>query len=528
MRPTHRSRALALLLTAAAVGLAGCGSDDGGDGASGGTDAGGTAGTATNASATSVTAVEAETEALPATMAEWDQLWETERAAVVERIKTNGWGVSADQRTLTGPEGFTIDLSSCPAGWSNTEGLTDTEITIGYPAALSGANAEAGNIANGHVALFEHENAQGGFTDSTGKTRKVRMVLKDDGYDPARTIPLVDELIDAEKVFAVETMGSPASLRTYDKLNERCVPHLLPASGHPARGDPVNHPWTTTSSISYATEAVMWGTFIEEHLEELRGAGSQDTVKVAALRMNNDFGASYHAALEAYLATSPNRDAIEYVSETFEPTAAVLTDEMTTLAAEEPDVFIAMTTGSSCSQIIAGAAENGMKEAVPYKFLSSACKATTPVTKLGDQPDGWWAIGGGLKDATIAAYDGDAFIAEARTWISDAGYQIGPSFNLGLYYSWILAQSLRIAGELDGGLNRANLILAMRTIDMTHPMLLGGLKVQMNGNADAFMLEGSDISTWSSAEQTWEQDSLLQLAAQTPNCAWDATAAACG
>ncbi|MEZ5265354.1 MAG: hypothetical protein R2755_27060 [Acidimicrobiales bacterium] len=89
-------------------------------------------------------------------------------------------------------------------------------------------------------------------------------------------------------------------------------------------------------------------------------------------------------------------------------------------------------------------------------------------------------------------------------------------------------QVLQIAGELDGGLNRANLILAMRTIDMTHPMLLGGLKVQMNGNADAFMLEGSDISTWSSAEQTWEQDSLLQLAAQTPNCAWDATAAACG
>ena len=35
------------------------------------------------------------------------------------------------------------------------------------------------------------------------------MVLKDDGYDAARTIPLVDELIDSVKVFAIETAGSP-------------------------------------------------------------------------------------------------------------------------------------------------------------------------------------------------------------------------------------------------------------------------------------------------------------------------------
>ena len=57
---------------------------------------------------------------------------------VVKRIKDNGWGTSADGKTLTGPEGFTIDLSKCPAGWSNTEGLTDTEIKIGYAAAAVG------------------------------------------------------------------------------------------------------------------------------------------------------------------------------------------------------------------------------------------------------------------------------------------------------------------------------------------------------------------------------------------------------
>ena len=519
MRSTRFIGALALAV--GLTGVAGCGGDSSDDDAADA--APGSAAPATDASVTSVSALEPTEAALPTTMEEWEALWKQERAAVVSRIKEEGWGTSADGATLTGPEGFTVDLSACTAGWSETEGLTDTTISIGYPAALSGPNAEAGNIANGHVALFDHYNEQGGFKDSTGRTRTVTMVLKDDGYDPARSIPLVDELIDSDKVFAIETMGSPSTLRTYDKLNARCVPHLLSASGHPALGDPVNHPWTTTASISYATEAVMWGTFIEDHLEEFGGKA-----KVAALRMNNDFGASYNSAFEAYLQGSPRKDDIEYVSQTFEPSAAVLTDEMTTLAAGQPDVFIAMTTGSSCTQMITEAAQNGMKEDVPYKFMSSACKATTPVTKLGADPDGWWTVGGGLKDLTIGAFDDDAFVVAARAWISDAGFQVSPSFNLGMYYSWVIAQGLLIAGELDGGLTRSNLILAMRSIDMTHPMLLGGLKVQMNGNADAFMLEGSDISTWSSAEQTWKQDSLLQLAAQTPNCAWDASAARCG
>ena len=33
---------------------------------------------------------------------------------IVKRIKDNKWGMSADGKTLTGPEGFTIDLSEVP------------------------------------------------------------------------------------------------------------------------------------------------------------------------------------------------------------------------------------------------------------------------------------------------------------------------------------------------------------------------------------------------------------------------------
>ncbi len=47
------------------------------------------------------------------------------------------------------------------------------------------------------------------FKDSNGKTRKINFFFKDDGYDAARTIPLVDELLDSEKVFTVMTRRHP-------------------------------------------------------------------------------------------------------------------------------------------------------------------------------------------------------------------------------------------------------------------------------------------------------------------------------
>ncbi|MPY94054.1 MAG: ABC transporter substrate-binding protein [Acidimicrobiia bacterium] len=498
-----------------------CSSDDGDEGASATTEQGAatTAAPGTTA-ATSSTAPPDQ----PASMEEWEELWATERAAIVARIQENDWGVTDDGSQLVGPEGFTIDLTACPPGWSNTEGLTDTEVLIGAPIAQSGPNAEAGGIGRAHEALFAHYNEKGAYTDVNGKNRQVTMLLRDDAYDPARTIPLVDELIDSVKVFAVETSGTPSTMRTYQKLNDRCIPQPLPSSGHPAWGDPVNHPWTTTSSISYSTEAVIWGTFIEQHLDELGGQAT-----VASLRMNNDFGAAYHASLESFFAQSERKDDIDYTSIAFEPSAVTLNDEMTTLAAEDPDVFIGMSTGSTCTQFITEAAENGMKESVEFKFTSSACKATGPVTEdvVGDASDGWWSVGGGLKDALTSAYDDDPFIVAAQEFIADAGFELTPSYNLGLFYSWALSQAIQVAGELEGGLTRANLVLALRSLDMTHPMLLPGITFNMDGNADAYFVEGSDVSYWDAAEQTWVQDSIVDLPGRTPLCAWDQATSTC-
>jgi branched-chain amino acid transport system substrate-binding protein len=518
-----RARVIVPLILSGGLLASACGGDDSADSATTTSQAGAAEQSTTTAAATTTASTAAA--ARPTTMAEWEALWTKERAAVVKRITDNKWGTSADGKKAVGPEGFSIDLSACPSGWSNTEGLTDTSIKIGYVLAQSGTAAAGAGLAKAEDALFKHQATLGGFKDSTGKTRNVDLLSRDDGYDPARTLPLVDELIDSQKVFAVQTSGTPPTLRTYDKLNQRCIPQPLTGSGHSAMGDPVNHPWTTNAGFSYSTEAIIWGAFIEDHLDEFGGKA-----KVALLKINNDGGTIWETAFKAYHAQSAHKDDIEVKYESHEPSAVTITEQMTTLAAFKPDFFFMASTGTPCSQVLSEAAQNGMKEAVKYKFLASTCKATGAVTKdkAADTSEGWWSAGGGIKDIASSTYDQDQWVVAAREWLTSAGYDYKePIMNLGLSYAWTLQQGLLIGGALPGGLTRSNLLIALRAMDMTNPQTLPGIKFNMNGNADSFLLEGSDIAQWDVAQQAWVQKSIVDLSGKTKNCAWDQNAAAC-
>jgi ABC-type branched-subunit amino acid transport system substrate-binding protein len=522
-----RSRRFVVVALAVGLVAAACGGDDGDSTGATTSSAAGATSTTAGSSATSAAAAQAR----PTSIEAWEALWTKERAAIVKRITDEKLGKSADGKTLTGPASFSIDLSKCPTGWSDTEGISDTSIKIGSTNFFSGAAADYGNLTLAQKAFFDYYSAQGAFTDSTGKTRKIDFVYKDDGYDPARTVPLTDELIDSEHVFAVLTNGSPTGLKVYDKLNQRCIPQPLESTAHPAWGDPVNHPWTTGSILSYASEANLWGKFIDDHIGEF-GDGK---VKVAALVANNDFGNAYVTFFNQYLAQSPNKDRIEFISDKVEFSTPNITDSMTTLAAEEPDVFIAMTGGAQCTQSVLEAAQNGMKDEAKYLFLSATCKGSSFVGKDkiggdGAAADGWWIVGGGSVDLNSPSNDGDFYVTWARKLLADGGidYKKSGSFSLGVFYAFPMIQALRIAGDLPGGLTRTNLILALRAVDLTHPMLLAGVPFKMDGNADAFPVEGSDISRFDSAKQEWiQQGDIVQLTGDQKKCKYDPATSGC-
>jgi ABC-type branched-subunit amino acid transport system substrate-binding protein len=518
--------------------MAACGSSKSGGGATETTVGSATtaAGAVTTAGGATTSAASTETTAAgktPTSLAEWEALWQTQRDAIVKRITENKWGLSADGKTITGPEGFTIDVSKCAAGWNNMEGLTDTDIKIGQAMAQSGTLAIYGQIGEGITIHFDTINKAGGIKDSAGKSRKITYIIKDDGYDAARTIPLVDELIDSEKVFAMWTLGSPNTLATYDKLNKRCIPNPFAMTGHPAWGDPVNHPWTTGEQLAYNTEAVLWGGFIEQHESEL--VGPDGKITVAALVINNDFGAAYDGGFKVWLAQSPLKDKVNYVTEKIEPTTPTITDAMTTLASKKPQVFLAETAGATCTQAIIEAAQNGLKESAKYLFQPSVCKTNGFVGKDkvggdGSASDGWWTVGGGVKAADAPAYDNDPWVKSARDELTAGGvdWKKEPTALAGSRFAWDMEQVLRMASALPGGLTRANFVDAIRSMDMTAPFLIEGAKFNLNGNKDAYFTEASEFSKYNAAKQGFEQQgALIELSGKSANCKWDQAEGAC-
>jgi branched-chain amino acid transport system substrate-binding protein len=539
VRRTRGAAAAAGMLSVALL-LAACGGDDSGSQSSGATTtaSGSGATTATTAAATTTTAGGSTTSTAagqqPKTMDEWEALWTKERAAIVKRIKDNHWGKSADGKTLTGPEGWTVDLSKCPANWSDTEGLTDTSIKIGHSLSLSGTYADYGNFAKSIGMLFDYYGKKGLFKDSTGKTRTVDYITKDDGYDAARAIPNVDELIDSDKVFAIWTLGTPATLKVYDKINQRCIPQPLAMTGHTAWGDPVNHPWTSGApQPTYTTEAILWGAFIEQHMDEFP---ADKKIKVAALVQSNDFGKLYEDSFRAYLAESDKlRDRVDFFTEKVEASAPTIKDPMTNLAAKNPDVFLSMLAGTQCTQEITEAAENGMKEKTKYLFQPQTCTGSAFINKDklggdGSAGDGWWMVSPGLKDIEDPAQQNDAFLKWARQELQARNINPDASANIGigLNYGWPVVQMLAIAGELDGGLTRSNFILAMRSIDMTGPMQPPGIRMHMDGLKDAYIVEGGVFQKWDAAKQTWvSQGNIIDLDGKAKLCAWDPASSVC-
>jgi branched-chain amino acid transport system substrate-binding protein len=449
---------------------------------------------------------------LPTTLEGWQELWATERQAIIDNIAAEGYGLG-DDGILTGPGGFTLDTNECPSDWSNTEGVEDGVIKIAMTTAQSGNLAAYGNLNLGQEIYFDWLNANGGIG---AEGYQIETIIKDDAYVADLTIEFVAELLQSDKPFMIQTLGSPNTFAVYNTLNDACVPQPMVWTGHQAWGDPVGHPWTTGMQMSYATESLLWGSWIDQNFDE--------PVKVAALVMDNDFGLAYEQGFAEYAASNPDVISdVEFVRH--DPAAATLTNEITTLAAEEPNVFISMTAGNPCLLAIQEAFRAGLTETADAVFTPSVCKSVASyMAPAGDAANGWYIVGGGLKDTTDPQWEDDLWISFSNEQLEAGGGD--PEISLqGQGFSergWAFEQVLRIAADLPGGLTRTNTILAQRAMtSMTHPALLDGIGFGMSGNDDAYFIEGSDISVFDAGSQSWNKEGdVIDLSGLSPNCPW--------
>lgn len=462
---------------------------------------------------TSTTAAAAEDEVMEeaGSIEDLEAIWADERAAIVETIKAEGYGIG-DDNILRGAGGFEVDLNGCPADWSDTAGLDEGTVKIGHTTALSGNLAAYGNIAAGMESYFDYINDNGGIGGAP-----IELIVKDDGYVATQTIELVGELMQSDDPFMITTLGSPNTLAVYDTLNANCIPQPFVMTGHPAWGDPIEHPWTNGMQMSYSTEAVFWGQWIKANLAD------ELPVKVAGLVNDNDFGKAYGIGFERWADANPDVVS-EFIQIGHDPAAATITNEMTTIAAAEPDVFISMTAGNTCLLAVQEAGNNGLTETASVLFAPSVCKdANAFMIPAGDAADGWWIVGGGVKTTTDAQYADDPYISFVNSTLEASGLDT----TVGLYgtgfanFGWPHAQALLIAAELDGGLTRTNLMLAIRSMEMSNPITLEGISFAVNGAEDSYFIEGTDFAKYDAASESWIQEGgVVDLNGQSDNCVW--------
>lgn len=163
------------------------------------------------------------------------------------------------------------------------------DIVIGQVAPLTGTIAGTGDeYVAGAAAYFAHVNAQGGIYG-----RKIRVVVKDDGYKPDQTLAMTRQLLAEDKplaLFGFVGTGNILALNKNKVLEEAGIPLLAPYTGAQDLREPMN-PNIFHIRASYTDETAR----MVEHLHTI------GLRRFAVMYQDDPFGKSGLAGAESAL-----------------------------------------------------------------------------------------------------------------------------------------------------------------------------------------------------------------------------------
>lgn len=152
-------------------------------------------------------------------------------------------------------------LSASGCGGSEV-GVKSDEILIGTWAPLTGPASNLSSIARAMEAYFRYVNEEEGGVHG----RKLRLLIKDDAYDPAKTPAVVEELIERDRIFALlGGNGTNNCLAVKDYVALKLIPWVNPGSGARVWTSPVNA-YVFSTFPAYVTEARVLAKYASENL----------------------------------------------------------------------------------------------------------------------------------------------------------------------------------------------------------------------------------------------------------------------
>src|SRR2546428_4078800 len=204
-------------------------------------------------------------------------------------------------------------------------GITASSIKIGGTFPMTGPASLYKTIALAEKAYFDYVNAHGGVNG-----RKIDFEVLDDSYDPSKTVPLTQQLVEQDKVFAVfGSLGTAPNLAIWNYLNGKKVPQVLIATGDSYWGfSAKKYPWTIGYQPDYPGEAKIYGKYI---------ASTLPSAKIGVLYQNDSYGKNYYAGLRVGLVEKKS----QIVSaQSYDVTQTSLTQQILALKAAGAHTFV--------------------------------------------------------------------------------------------------------------------------------------------------------------------------------------------
>ena len=344
---------------------------------------------------------------------------------------------------------------------SAQSGVTSTEILIGNTSPQSGPGSAAGIVAKAANAYFDMINERGGVNG-----RKIRFIMLDDGYNPAKTVELTRQLVEHEQVLAtVCTIGTAPNSAIQRYMNARKVPQLFVASGASKFGDHVNYPWTMGWQPTGVSAAK---AFVQHILETKPGA------KIGILYQNDDFGKDYVKGAREALGENADKMIVSQVS--YEVTDPTIDSQMVTLMSSGADTFINVSIPKFALQSIKKAGELSWR---PTQYITEAGASVGQVMRPAGPADTTGIITAAFaKDPTELQWqtgsEWDDYVAWQKKYYPEADLKDAYPMN-GYSMAQTFMQVLKQAGN---DLTRENIMNQAANLDFVLPMLLPGIRIK--------------------------------------------------
>ncbi|MDI1239963.1 MAG: ABC transporter substrate-binding protein [Polaromonas sp.] len=322
-------------------------------------------------------------------------------------------------------------------------GVTDREILVGQFAAQTGPAAELGKrMQLGMLAHFNAVNAAGGING-----RAIRLVSRDDGYEPEKAAAAVKALIEEDKVFAlVGSVGTPTTLAAVPAINAAGIPLIGPFTGAQALREPLNrNVFHVRASYFDETERIV------QHLSTL------GIKKIAVFYQNDSYG---KAGLEGVTRALAKRSLKPAAAVTVERNSVDVTAAWAELVKAAPEAVVQISAYKSCAALIKLARSKGYGGQF---FNVSFVGSTALSAELGD-------AGAGVTISQVVPFPytpSSEIVREYQQRMTDAGNKDFDFSSMeGFLAAKVFVEGVRRAGK---ALTRAGLVSgleSMRDVNM--------------------------------------------------------------